>query len=132
MAPTPPKQTELSNPEAAVRAANEAKEKAERELAAAQRTIAEMQARDLSKTQAGIAARNTVAPGPLPEQFKGVRKYRLRVPHYRQGLYFVAGDIITVTDERPSKTWVPVEERQVTQIVEVEPTPSGRAADQQV
>lgn len=132
MAPTPSKQPELSNPEAAVRAANEAKEKAERELAAAQRTIAEMQARDFTKTVAANAARNASQPPPLDEKYKGTKKYRLRAPHYRRGVYYAAGDVITVTDEKPSKTWVPVEERQVTQVVEVEPQQSGRAADQQV
>lgn len=132
MAPTPPKQAELSNPDAAVRAANEAREKAEAQLAGAMRTIAEMQARDFAKTQAGVAERNVAVVPPLPEKYKGTKKYRLRVPHYRRGVYLAAGDIITVTDEVPSKTWVPVEERQVTQVVEVEPVASGRAADQQV
>lgn len=125
MAPTPQKQADLSNPDAAIRAANEAREKAERELAAAQKKLAEMEA------SAGRVASRAV-PRALPEQYKGTKKYRVRVPHYRRGVYYAAGDIITVTDEVPSKTWVAVEERQVTQIVETEPAPAGRAADQQV
>ena len=132
MAPTPPKQAELANPDAAVRAANEAREKAERELVAARRTIEEMQKASFAKTVAANAERNVVTRGPVPEQFKGTRKYRLKQPHYRQGLLYAPGDIITVTDEVPGKSWVPVEERAVAQLVEVEPVATGRAADQQV
>lgn len=36
---------------------------------------------------------------------KGVAKYRLKAPHYRQGRYYKVGDVITVEDEKPSKTW---------------------------
>jgi len=124
MAPQPQQQkTELSNPDAAVRAANEAREKAEAQLAAAQKKIAEL--------QGAVAVSAPKAKGELPEQYRGTKKYRLRVPHYRAGVYYAAGEVITVTDEKPSRTWVPVEERQVTQVVDVEPS-KGRAADQQV
>ncbi len=40
---------------------------------------------------------------------KGPATYRLTQPHYRQGAMHPAGTIITVTDEVPSRTWVPVD-----------------------
>jgi len=47
--------------------------------------------------------------GPLAEQYKGAKTYRLTQRHYRRGMLYEVGEQITVTDERPSKTWVLLE-----------------------
>lgn len=41
----------------------------------------------------------------VPERFRGTKTYRLKQPHYRDGQYYGAGEKITVTDEKPSRTW---------------------------
>lgn len=66
-----------------------------------------------------------------PDKVMGTKSYRLTQAHYRQGTYYNPGDIITVTDEVPGKTWVPVEAKPVVQMVS-KPEAGGRAADQQV
>lgn len=50
---------------------------------------------------------------------KGTVTYRLTQPHYRQGRYYQPGELITVTDEKPGKTWVRVEAKAVVEHVEV-------------
>lgn len=47
-------------------------------------------------------------PADVPEQFRGVKRYRLTKDAYVKGLR-KAGEIITVTDTVPSKTWVEVD-----------------------
>lgn len=44
-------------------------------------------------------------PEPLAEEHKGTKTYRINAPHYRAGVLYSVGDAITVTDEKPSKTW---------------------------
>ena len=39
----------------------------------------------------------------------GTVRYRLTKPIFRGGVYIEAGEIITVTDEAPGRTWVPLE-----------------------
>ena len=69
----------------------------------------------------------------IDEKYKGTKSYRVRQPHYRLGRTYQPGEIITVTDEKPSKTWVPVEVQPVTAIVDApEPAAPSRPADQQV
>lgn len=66
----------------------------------------------------------------IPERYRGTKTYRLGQPHYREGVYHDAGGTITVTDEVPSRTWKPVEKRQVlvdADVVEAEP--AKRSAD---
>lgn len=60
----------------------------------------------------------------------GTKSYRLTKPHYRQGRYYQPGEIITVTDEKPGKSWVPVEAGAVAATPSPEKSPAGRAADQ--
>lgn len=40
---------------------------------------------------------------------KGEATYRLTQPHYRKGVTYQPGDLITVTDEKPGRTWVRVD-----------------------
>ncbi len=40
---------------------------------------------------------------------KGEATYRLTERHYRKGVTYQPGDIITVTDEKPGRTWVRVD-----------------------
>lgn len=44
-------------------------------------------------------------PTPLAPEHKGRKTYRLKAAHYRSGVLYDVGSLITVTDERPSKTW---------------------------
>lgn len=60
-------------------------------------------------------------PRPLEEKFKGTKSYRSTQPHYRQGHLYAPGDIITVTDERPSKHWTQVVAKVKTEFVDVVP-----------
>jgi hypothetical protein len=45
----------------------------------------------------------------VPEKYRGTIKYRIAQAHYRQGMYFEAGSVITITDEVPSRTWTRVD-----------------------
>lgn len=45
------------------------------------------------------------APAPLDPKYKGAKTYRIKAPHYRAGVLYETGSLITVTDEKPSKTW---------------------------
>lgn len=62
------------------------------------------------------------------------KTYKLHAPHYRQGVYYEEGAVITVSaDEKPSKTWEPIEELKSTKA----PAPAssekvGRAADRAI
>lgn len=47
----------------------------------------------------------------VPEKYRGTFTYLLKQPHYRSGDYLQAGETITVTDEKPSRTWEPVQPR---------------------
>lgn len=39
------------------------------------------------------------------------RKYRTVIPYYRLGIMYPPGSIVEIPDdERPSRTWIPVEE----------------------
>lgn len=61
-------------------------------------------------------------PKPLEERYKGTKSYRSTQAHYSLGRYYQPGEVITVTDERPSKYWVLVEKRVVaTEFVAVAP-----------
>jgi hypothetical protein len=40
---------------------------------------------------------------------KGEATYRLTERHYRKGVTYLPGDLITVTDEKPGRTWVRVD-----------------------
>ncbi len=45
---------------------------------------------------------------PVPAEYLGSKTYKLTQPHDRQGKMFQPGDSITVVNETPGKTWVPV------------------------
>lgn len=47
-------------------------------------------------------------PRPLAPEHKGPKTYRIKAAHYRAGVLYDVGSLITVTDETPSKTWEPV------------------------
>ena len=42
---------------------------------------------------------------PLDPKYKGEKTYRLTQPHYRLGRLYQPGELITVTDEVPGRTW---------------------------
>ena len=69
------------------------------ELAAAQARLQELEA---------PAAPGKSKKQPLPEKYKGMKRYKLTAPCYRKGL-LEAGAVIVVTDTIPSKTWVEVD-----------------------
>jgi hypothetical protein len=103
--------------DAVARAATERAERLERELAAA---------------KAELEKRKEPVSIEVPEAFKGTITYRLTQAHYRRGRLYGAGETITVTDERPGKSWVAVKAVPTTELVDVVPVVVGRAADQQV
>lgn len=111
-----PPQTQQTNSDAVARAATERADKLEREVAALK-----------AKLEEKLAAKASPSGAIVP----GTKSYRLTEPHYRRGRYFQPGEVITVTDEQPGKSWVPVVEKAATQMVEAAPEPM-RAADQQV
>lgn len=79
----------------------------------------------LNKLDAAASVAGTIKrePRPLEEKHKGTHSYRSSQPHYRQGRLYQPGEIITVTDERPSKHWVKVVAKVKTEFVDVvEPT----------
>lgn len=41
----------------------------------------------------------------VPERYRGSITYTVKQPHYRGGVYYGVGEKITVTDEKPSRTW---------------------------
>ena len=63
----------------------------------------------------------------VPERFKGKKTYRLGAPHYREGVYMPAGELITVTDETPSRTWSEVN-KDAAPTPEATPKPSARGS----
>jgi hypothetical protein len=69
-----------------------------------------------------------------PPQYRGTKTYRLRQPHYRRGTYYEAGELITVTDEVPSRTWdlVVPKGSASSSAVPKAAAPKGRASDEQV
>lgn len=82
---------------------------------------------------AAKAAPATVVPGaPLPEQYRGTKQYRVGAAGaYRDGRHYSEGEIITVVDDVPSRTWTPYvkPERASAPVVEQSPAPSQRDAD---
>jgi hypothetical protein len=60
-------------------------------------------------------------PKQLPPEYRGTKTYRLGARHYRKGVLYEAGELITVTDEIPSKTWTLVD----TSKPEEKPAPAG-------
>lgn len=54
---------------------------------------------------------------PLDAKFKGTHTYKLTEPFYRLGVTYKPGELITVTDEVPGKSWVKVSED-----TDIEPT----------
>lgn len=93
------------------------------ELARAEAELAERQAAvERLRKAAGAAA------------FRGTKTYVVGPgKHYRKGKMYEPGELITVTDEKPGKDWVPYDPNAV-KAVEV-PAPvaaAGRASDQDV
>lgn len=60
---------------------------------------------------------------------KGTKTYRLTEPHYRLGRVYQAGELITVTDEVPGRTWVPLEAEKAAAATAPAPQPAKRPSD---
>jgi hypothetical protein len=56
----------------------------------------------------------------LPEH-KGTKSYRLTETHYRDGRLYSAGEMITVTDEKPGTTWEPLDAKEVEAAIAAKP-----------
>lgn len=63
-------------------------------------------------------------PRALEDKFKGTKHYTSHLPHYRQGVLYPPGTVITVTNERPSKHW-----REVKQVVKTEYVPVAQTGE---
>lgn len=48
-------------------------------------------------------------PEGLDPKYQGDKSYQLTEKHYRDSRMYEAGERITVTDEKPGKTWRPIE-----------------------
>lgn len=107
MAPQP----QRNEVDAVTRSALERAEKAERELAAARQTLANLQASGARSSPFGPAVE-------LPAQFKGTKSYRLTQQHYRKGRMYQPGEIITVENERPGRSWVLIPDARIAQAAE--------------
>lgn len=46
---------------------------------------------------------------PLDPKYLGKKKYKLTQPGFHQGRYMLAGSVIEVEDQKPSRTWVLIE-----------------------
>lgn len=94
--------------------------------------VAALQAR-IAQLENALAAKAPTIPAPftLPEKYKGTKSYTVQAKHYRQGRMFEPGEVITVTDEVPSRTWVPFEVPKVVAPTAPPPAPL-RATDQAV
>lgn len=93
-----------------------------------QRARAEKAEAELAALKAQVAAAATPPPkqlGVVP----GVVTYRLAQPHYRRGAWYQAGDTITVTDEKPGKTWVRVDAKAAAVAAPVESPAKSRPSD---
>jgi hypothetical protein len=72
--------------------------------------LAELEDR-LADSPMAAVIRDLSAPR-RPKVIKGKRTYVLTQPHYRNGRLYQAGEKITVVDEAPGRTWVPLEEHE--------------------
>lgn len=72
-----------------------------------------------------MAPKSEAPKSTIPEQYRGTKSYRLTQAHYRLGRYFNPGELITVTDEVPGKSWVPVEAKATVEYVESQPKKSA-------
>jgi hypothetical protein len=86
---------------------------------------------ELDATRIQLRELQPPPPGVLPEKYRGEKRYRVDgAGAYRQGRFYAAGDVITLVDEVPSRTWVPVVD--VPAPVDGAPAPEGtgsRATD---
>lgn len=62
------------------------------------------------------------------------KQYRISVKHYREGVMYPAGSVVTVpADAKPSSTWAPVEEKKAdVKAEEPKPKAQNRASDRDV
>lgn len=68
----------------------------------------------------------------LPEKYRGVKQYRVGpAGGYREGQHYVEGEIITLVDAVPSRTWTPHTARKAV-APPVEAESSERPSDMQV
>ncbi len=131
---------EKKNPTAVEAKATEAEFLARIQQLEAEKAAAEKKSADLEAEMkaAGVTPKKEEEPHfvnatgqRIPSRFKGTKTYRLTAPHYRAGVLFEAGDHITVTDEKPSVTWVEVKKSEIPEstAVTVAPPIAVRASD---
>lgn len=85
--------------------ANDKKNETKTRLPESVRAVAEDAALEKEEAATFVNAHGQV----VPEKYRGAVKYRIGQAHYRQGVYFEAGSVITVIDEIPSRTWTRVD-----------------------
>lgn len=75
------------------------------------------------------------APVPLAEEHKGTKTYIVGPSkHYRNGRHYRAGELVTVTNERPARDWklAGSEDLNPTPTRTHAPAPAGRANDRSI
>ncbi len=90
---------------------------------------------EIAKLKAELSAAK-VKPGAdrlvLAEEHKGTKSYVVGPSkHYRNGKMYEAGEVVTVTDERPAKDWVLADKGEA-KVAKAAVVPTGRASDKSV
>lgn len=147
MAPQPQKQneapkTEILAPKAAEKAAEPVNAELEqlreenarlklerRQLEAAMKAAEKAVSEDAQIEKMEKPFRN--AAGQLvDEKYRGVKQYRVGAAGaYREGRHYTEGEIITLVDATPSRTWTPYEKKAAPAAVEAPPADTARDAD---
>lgn len=128
MAPPIQKQNETPKSSDAVSAELEQlrKENERLKLERAQMEAAMSAAAKVAAEQKGTAP----ASAELPEKYRGVKQYRVGAAGaYREGRHYTEGEIITLVDAVPSRTWTPYEKKAAPAAVEAPPADTARDAD---
>ena len=73
------------------------------------------------------------APYVCPPKYKGTFTYQIPTRHYRMGIMYEPGDLVTLTDDEPGPGWVDVASLPAVALAPPEAAvPHGRAADRSV
>ncbi len=71
---------------------------------------------------------------PLAPEHRGTKKYRTTKPGFHNGRYVAKGELVEVTDKKPSRTWILVTGKEPAVDAEAAPvpaTPASRPSDAQ-
>lgn len=130
-AKAPEKAVEAVNPELEQLRAENARLKLERrQLEAAMRAAEDAVLEDSRSEQSEGRSFRNAAGQLVDEKYRGVKQYRVGAAGaYREGRHYTEGEIITLVDAVPSRTWTPYEKKAAPAAVEAPPADTSRDAD---